>query len=474
MADELLLVFVEMPTDLFRSERDRSPDTLAGQIRALWLRQSGWRQLLATGVALGLAGAITWMALAPRDPEWVLATRIEQERAALVVAALLDEAGIPLRRAGADLLVPAKDLALAHRVLAANPEPMPPSEQAGGWGRVLGEGVSPKTQLERELAESLTRVTAVRAARVHLSLGRKSPFRDRALPPSAAVLLQLHDGATLTPAQAEGIRELVAGSLEGASPKHITLLDQDGRSLVAVEPTAQQARAALEAERNAKVRAVLEPMLGPGRVLAVTTIEPGSDASTVRARVAVLVDPEPRGADHAAALERWAQLARDAAGIDEARGDTLTIELAAFLPAPPAAGTTPVMAVPPSASPAPTAAPERAKGFEPDWRLLTLSLLGLVLLLAVLAITAWWRLRLHRRSLATRVPPMTTAPPIAAAPLPPAREPVPSRLDLELARAAQVAGSDPEATAMVISTWLTAGFHESRLAAHNPSPESDR
>lgn len=457
-----------MATDLFRSERDRSPETLAGQLRALWLRQSGWRQLLAAGVAFGLAGAITWMALAPRDPEWVLATRIEQERAALVVAALLDEAGIPLRRAGADLLVPAKDLALAHRVLAANPEPMPTTEQAGGWGRVLSEGVSTKTQLERELAESLTRVTAVRSARVHLSFGRKSPFRDRALPPSAAVLLQLHDDATLTPAQAEGIRELVAGSLEGASPKQITLLDQDGHSLVAAEPTAQQTRAALEAERNAKVRAVLEPVLGPGRVVSVTTLEPGTDASTARARVAVLVDPEPRSADHTGELERWAQLARDAAGIDEARGDSLTLELAAFLPAPPVARVAPVTAAPPTAIPPSTAAPARADGLEPDWRLLALSLLGLVLVLAVLALGAWWRLRRYRRLLATRASPMATAPP------PPAREPVHSRLDLELARAAQVAGSDPEATAMVISTWLTAGFHESRLATHASPPEPNR
>lgn len=455
-----------MPTDLLRSERERSPETLAGQVRALWLRQSAWRRLLAAGVAVGVTAATAWVALSPRDPEWVLATRIEHERAALESAALLEDAEIPLRRAGEELLVPAEHLAKAHRLLAANPEPLAPVEPAGGWARVLGEGASSKTQLERELAASLMRVTAVRAARVHLSLGRKSMFRDRASPPSAAVLLQLHDGATLTPAQAQGIRELVAGGLEGASPNEITLLDQDGRSLAPVQPTAQQALAALEAERNAKVRAVLEPLLGPGRVVSVTTIEPGTAASTPRTRVAVLVDPEPRGADHSAKLERWTQLAQEAAGIDEARGDTLTLEIAAFVPAAPMVETSPALAAP--ANPNTSATPKaQSPGLEPDWRLLALALSGLTLMLALLAIGGWWRLRRYRRLLAVR------APPVAAVP-PPVREPVRSRLDLELARVAQVAGSDPEATAMVISSWLTAGFHEPRPAAHAMSTEPDR
>lgn len=468
-----------MPTDLFRSERDRSPDTLLAQVRALWLRQSGLSRLLAALVVAGLAGATSWMALSPRATEWVLATKIEQERQALMAAALLDEAEIPSRRQGTELLVPAEHLARAHRLLAENPEPLTPAQQSGGWGSVLGDAPSPKAQLERELAESLMRVTAVRAARVHLSLGRKSPFRDRALPPSASVLLRLHEGTTLTPAQAEGIRELVARSLEGASPKEITLLDQNGRSLTPAPPTAQEARASLEAECNAKVRAVLEPVLGVGRVVSVATVEPATATSAARTRVAVLVDPEPRGADHAARLERWTQLARDAVGIDEARGDMLTLELATFVPTAPAPSATPAMAStatvsPAAASPA-AASPAAARpavrpttGFEPDWRLVALAGAGLALALALLAALAWLRLRRYRRLLAVR-----TAQ-VVELPAPPVREPAHTRLEIELARTTQVVSADPEATALVLSSWLTAGAQEPRHPSHPRFPESSR
>lgn len=461
-----------MPTDLFRSERDRNLESLAGQVRSLWLRLSLGRRLVAAGVLVGLAGAIAWTALAPPDPEWVLATKIPEERQALVAAALLNDAGVPLRRKGAELLVPPDHLATAQRLLAANPEALAPAHAAGGWEQLLGQASTPKAQLERELADSLMRVTAVQAARVHLSLGRKSPFRDRAAPPAASVLLHLRDGVELTPAQVDGIRELVASGIEGASPKAITVLDQQGRSLAATEPTPQQERAALEAECNAKVRAVLEPLLGSGRVISVATIEPATASSAARTRVAVLVDPEPRGEDYEERLERWTQLARDAAGLDEARGDTLTLELAAFTPAAPSTSmstsTSAPLAAPKAAPPLASSTPTSPRpALEPDWRLLSLAASALALLLALVAGVAWRRVRRYRRQLTLRAAALPA--PVGSHPLEPG--PPRSRLDLELARAARVLGADPEATALVLSTWLTAGSQEPARAprpAHTP------
>ena len=130
--------------------------------------------------------------------------------------------------------------------------------------------------LEAELARTITYISNVRDARVHLALPRQSAFiRDRK-PASASVMLNLYRGRELESDQAASIVHLIASSVPNLLASNVTVLDQQGRMLSSGERqgddalTAGQFKIAERLERNYKRRIedLLTPLLGPGRVRA--------------------------------------------------------------------------------------------------------------------------------------------------------------------------------------------------------------
>ena len=85
--------------------------------------------------------------------------------------------------------------------------------------------------LEGELVRSITALSAVESARVHLALPNQNGFFRDQQKPSASVLLTLHGGQTLDRAQIAGIVHLVSASVPELSPKAVSVLDQTGAML---------------------------------------------------------------------------------------------------------------------------------------------------------------------------------------------------------------------------------------------------
>ena len=85
--------------------------------------------------------------------------------------------------------------------------------------------------LEGELTRSIGSLAAVQSARVHLALPNQNGFFREQQKPSASVLLALHPGRTLDPAQLSGIVHLVASSVPELNPKAVSVLDQSGALL---------------------------------------------------------------------------------------------------------------------------------------------------------------------------------------------------------------------------------------------------
>lgn len=85
--------------------------------------------------------------------------------------------------------------------------------------------------LEGELARSVSTLSSVESARVHLAMPRETVFvRDR-VRPSASVLVNLHPGRTLTERQVAGIVHLVSSSIPDMDPERVTVVDQRGQLL---------------------------------------------------------------------------------------------------------------------------------------------------------------------------------------------------------------------------------------------------
>lgn len=90
--------------------------------------------------------------------------------------------------------------------------------------------------LEAELAVSLARLPGVAAARVHLAIPRSSPFAREPAAPSAAAILNLDAGETLSQERVEAVRAILGAGVPGLAPESI--------SVVMGEPAAAPMRAA--------------------------------------------------------------------------------------------------------------------------------------------------------------------------------------------------------------------------------------
>lgn len=128
--------------------------------------------------------------------------------------------------------------------------------------------------LEGELARTISSITNVRSARVHLAIPKDSVFVRDARPSSASVFVELFPGAGLVPAQVKSIVNLVASSIPELKPENVTVVDQKGTllsQLVLDDPQLVVANRQLEythrieQQLRDRVNSILAPLLGPNK-----------------------------------------------------------------------------------------------------------------------------------------------------------------------------------------------------------------
>lgn len=135
--------------------------------------------------------------------------------------------------------------------------------------------------LETELVRTITTLRPVRDARVHLAIPKPSAFTRAREAASASVVLELRSGAMLERNQVDAIVHLVSSSIPDLAPERVTVVDQSGRMLTISDPNSEAALNAaqfervhkLEASLNQRVKELLEPLTGPGRVNAEVAVD---------------------------------------------------------------------------------------------------------------------------------------------------------------------------------------------------------
>ncbi|MCL1050897.1 flagellar M-ring protein FliF [Shewanella abyssi] len=127
--------------------------------------------------------------------------------------------------------------------------------------------------LEGELSRTIMALKAVKSARVHLAIPKKTLFiRQQPELPSASVMLALFAGQHIQPEQITSIANLVAGSVTGMKPERVQIVDQEGNHLSAdinanqdlTQARDKQLQYTLELEQSLVSRAasMLQPILG--------------------------------------------------------------------------------------------------------------------------------------------------------------------------------------------------------------------
>lgn len=240
--------------------------------------------LAVVAAALALA-VVLWVW--SRTPDYrVLYSNLSERDGGSIVAALA-QMNVPYRVAegGAAILVPAPQVHEIRLKLAAQGLPrgglvgFEIMEQSRLGTSQFLEQVNYHRALEGELARSIQSLDAVRSARVHLALPKPSAFVRERQKPSASVLLALHPGRTLDPAQVSAILHLVAASVPELSSRAVTVVDQNGTLLSAagespaLDPAQIRYVQELEAGYIRRIEAILEPVLGRGQFRAQVSAE---------------------------------------------------------------------------------------------------------------------------------------------------------------------------------------------------------
>ena len=128
--------------------------------------------------------------------------------------------------------------------------------------------------LEGELTRTIMQIDQISAARVHLVMPKERLFREDQQKTTASVALKLKGTGGLGERQINGITHLVASSVEGLTPDHITIVDYHGNLLSSgqeSDPLAGLSSSQLEVRRKVeqyleeKAETMLSSVLGAGR-----------------------------------------------------------------------------------------------------------------------------------------------------------------------------------------------------------------
>ncbi|MCL5041921.1 MAG: flagellar M-ring protein FliF [Gammaproteobacteria bacterium] len=242
------------------------------------LKQFGLLIGLAASVAIGFA-VVLWS----QEPEWrPLYSNMESFDAGQVVE-LLQQSRIRYRvepNSGA-LLVRSEDLSNARLTMAQ--AGVTPTDRNLGFeimDRDQGFGSSQfmettryRRGLEGELARTISSMSNIRGARVHIAMPRSTVFVRDDRRPSASVLLETFGNRRPEPSQVMAIVNLVATSVPELSRDQVTVVDQAGNLLSDQAELTELTMAGrqfdytrrLEDTYIRRVHNILQPVLGQGR-----------------------------------------------------------------------------------------------------------------------------------------------------------------------------------------------------------------
>ncbi|MGE0316129.1 MAG: flagellar basal-body MS-ring/collar protein FliF [Vicinamibacterales bacterium] len=223
-----------------------------------------------------VAGSAWWL---NRESYALLFADLDPEAASEMVSRLSAQS-VPyqLEAGGRGIRVPASRIDELRLQLTA--EGMPASGRVGfeifdrtafGATEFL-EQVNYRRALEGEIARTIATISEVSSARVHIAMGKDTLFGE-SRPAKASVILKLRGQRMLPEPTVAGISNLVAASVEGLRPESVVILDSFGRPLLRAAGDDDPLGAAqldrqqrLERDLSQRVVALLEPVVGPGRV----------------------------------------------------------------------------------------------------------------------------------------------------------------------------------------------------------------
>jgi flagellar M-ring protein FliF len=295
-----------------------------------------WAILILLPIVLLLAAAVWWWS----RPDYVVFSQGLRPADAAAVVAELDKRGTPYRLGGGGgtILVPA-DRADNMRVALAGSDVAARglvgfelfNESDMGLTN-FAQKINYQRALQGELTRTILMMDGIANARVHLALPEKALFRGDRAEASAAVAIEMKQGAVLDPSRVAGIQRLVAAAAIDLPESRVVVLDGAGRQISAARPAegmeAPDAQRALRDLFAARAGDAIASVV-PGRPHRVTVRIPqdgpvdwDGGARSFALEVHIVTPAAPTEDER----RRMADALTTALQIDPARGDAVTFD----------------------------------------------------------------------------------------------------------------------------------------------------
>src|ERR1700744_1218258 len=255
---------------------------LLAQLRDVW-GQLGTTQRVKVAAATfvlvaGLCALAFWSS---RADYGLLYGGLSDAESAKVVAAL-DDAKVPYKTSGGSIMVPADKVYQMRMQLAGRGIP-----SGDGVGYEIFDkanfGISDFVEhanytraIQGELARTIGQIDEVQSARVMIVMPENRMLLDKNTYPTASVFVHVRGNSQLQSQSINSIRFLVANSVEGLKPNHVSVVDNlgnvlsentDDDSISGLTGTQLVARRNLEQYLGKKAQDMLDKELGPGQAI---------------------------------------------------------------------------------------------------------------------------------------------------------------------------------------------------------------
>ena len=245
------------------------------------------KRLLVGGVVLACVAAFALLIMVANRTDYrPLFTNLASEDAGEIVKKL-KEAKTPYQITpdGKGVMVPADRVYELRLSLASEGLP-----QGGGVGFEIFDrknfGMTEFVQklnyqraLQGELARTITQISGVEQARVHLVIPEKTLFKEAEKPPTASVVLKMKGSKSLRDTEVQGVVHLISSSIEGMNADNVTVLDSRGKILskggsgmadasAKATSTMQETQRGYERNAEERLQTLLDRVVGGGKSVA--------------------------------------------------------------------------------------------------------------------------------------------------------------------------------------------------------------
>lgn len=198
------------------------------------------RLAMMGGILLALITFLIFISMRVSSPDYSLLYGDLSSGDMTAIATQLDQAQVPyqISEDNTSILVPNSEVGSARMLLAETGLPNGGSvgyelfDNQSGFGTTNDiVNLNKVRALEGELSRTITSLSPIKTARVHLVLPQRELFSRESRPASGSVAVGLKAGASLEQDQVQAIQSLVAAAVPQLKAQKVAIIDQSGKLL---------------------------------------------------------------------------------------------------------------------------------------------------------------------------------------------------------------------------------------------------